>query len=263
MRRWMGTSAQMEQPPLDHHYLVMHLGGAKRVRRRCDGPPVTADVDSGSITLVPAGTAYRWHTEGPIAFSHLYLGPGQLESFVAQGFDVGATGARLVDTVGCRDSELERLMRRMLEVIDLGAAAPSLVLDALLEAVCARLAHAHIARASSCRGGVAALAPHRLRRVLDFIESRYADDIGLADLAAAAGSSQSHFARAFRIATGRSPYRCVLERRIDHAKVLLLTGAMPLHDVSTACGFRRQQQFSTVFRQHVGIGPKQFTMRHR
>jgi AraC family transcriptional regulator len=73
IRHWTGTSPHMEQPPLDHHYIVQHLGGAKSVQRRFDGASVSTVVQPGAITIVPVGTEYTWHTRGPIEFAHLYI----------------------------------------------------------------------------------------------------------------------------------------------------------------------------------------------
>ena len=66
LRRWRGTSAVMEQPPLDQHYIVMHLGGPKRVLRRRDGIPVSTIAECGSLTLVPAAILFAFGTKGLI-----------------------------------------------------------------------------------------------------------------------------------------------------------------------------------------------------
>jgi hypothetical protein len=53
LRYWSGTSPDMDQPPLDHHYIAQHLGGPKSVERRKDGAPVSTTVELGGITVVP------------------------------------------------------------------------------------------------------------------------------------------------------------------------------------------------------------------
>ena len=50
--------------------------------RRLDGPSIAPIAETGSLTLVPAGTAHRWVTQEPIAFAHLYIRPRQLEETV-------------------------------------------------------------------------------------------------------------------------------------------------------------------------------------
>ncbi len=97
-RRWSGTAPDMDQPPLDHHYLVLHLGGTKRVTRR-GSESIVADAQVGSITLVPAGTSYSWSTKGPIGFAHLYIRPAQVDQVITQQFDRDPRSVELVDQI--------------------------------------------------------------------------------------------------------------------------------------------------------------------
>ena len=48
------------------------------------------------------------------------------------------------------------------------------------------------------------------------------------------------------------------QRRITQAKVLLKNSNMPIFEVSIAVGFENQSYFSKVFKQHLGMTPKQF-----
>lgn len=262
LRSWSATSPLMEQPPLDHHYLAVHLGGAKHVSRRRDGAAVSGVVENGSLTLVPAGTEFVWRTRGPIAYAHLYLAPQQVENTLAVELDHEGRSALLIERVGCRDPLLEPLMQTMLAEIQAGESASALRLDSLLESVLIRLARHHVSRIMHRSVQPAALAGYRLRRVLDFIEAGIADQLRLRDLAAAAGSSQYHFSRAFRAATGCSPYRYLIQRRIEYAKVLLLTGAEPLAAVAMRSGFNSQRQLAVMFKRMTGVGPKRFRLLH-
>ena len=148
----------------------------------------------------------------------------------------------------------------MLAELECGQDAYPLMLDCLLDHVMAGLVRKHASKALRWPSRPLALAPYRLRRVLDFIDASLGDDIALTDLAAAAGSSQAHFSRAFQIAVGSSPYHYVLQRRIDYARVLLLTSDDSLQHVGTRSGFRSQQQFGLMFKRLVGVGPKRFRM---
>lgn len=261
LRRWSGTSPVMVQPPLDHHYIAMHLGGAKQVTRRRDAAAVSAVVESGSLTLVPAGTAFVWRTSGPIAFAHLYLRPRQLEDVFGREFDVEGRGASLIERVGCVDPLLQALLGRMTEEMRSGAGASALLLDSLLDSALVELARRHASRSIAAHRRAVALAPHRLQRVLDFVDANLGrSDIGLADLVAAAGSSQFHFSRAFREATGCSPYRYVIRRRIEYARALLMTSGDTLAAVAAKCGFNSGHQFAVMFKREVGIGPKRFSV---
>ena len=258
LRAWSGTTPVMVQPPLNQHYFVVHLGGAKRVSRRGDGPEVSTLVDEGSITLVPAGSANVWKTEGPIAFAHLYIPPHDLASVIDRDFDVEGRDSTLVARVGCRDPLLEPLISYMLCEVRGGARASTLRLDALYESLCHRLVQRHTSHSVGKRQRALPLAPHRLRRVLEFIDANLANDIALADLAAAAGSSQFHFSRAFQMANAVSPYQYVLKQRIDYAKVLLMTQTTDVNAVALRCGFHSRHQFSLMFWRITGQRPKRF-----
>ena len=262
IRCWSGTSAVMVQPPLDQHYVVLHLGGAKRVARRNDGPPLCSVVDNHALTMVPAGTAYRWRTDGPISFAHLYVSPSRLQTVVGEEFELEGRSTSLIEKVGCRDASLELLFLRMLEEIRDARLTSLLLLDTLFESFCLQLAQQHVSRPSGRPSHALGLSPHRLRRVFDFIEANLGQDLALCKLAATAGTSQSHFSRAFRLATGHSPYQYVIRRRIEFAKVRLLTTDDTLETISTAAGFRERHQLSVMFKRSVGVGPNAFRAIH-
>ncbi len=87
------------------------------------------------------------------------------------------------------------------------------------------------------------------------IASRIAEPLYLADLARAVHLSPFHFARRFRKAAGCSPMTFVRRLRVERARVLLLTTAMPLRAIAPQVGFRDEFQLSRVFRQVAGHPP--------
>jgi AraC family transcriptional regulator len=102
------------------------------------------------------------------------------------------------------------------------------------------------------RGG---LAPWQSRRAAEMIREKLDGKIHLADMARECGLSVSHFTRAFRKSFGMSPYRWLLERRIDRAKALLLTDDLPIADIAARSGFSDQAAFTRAFARIVGDSP--------
>jgi AraC family transcriptional regulator len=247
----------MEQPALDHHYLVLHLAGPKRVTRR-GSSIVSADADLGSVTLVPAGSAYTWTTEGPIGFAHLYLPPNLIDRVVNEEFDRDSKSVELIDCVALRLPLLSAIIGGMTDEVEAPGFSSRLVLDTLLHCLTVQL----LSECSTLSGDTSlaphAISPRRLRRVTDFIDSHLAEDIALEDLASVAGSSRFHFSRAFREATGFPPYRFLIHRRIDAAKALLLQDTLTIAQIAERCGFNSQSQFSVMFRQVFGSSPGRF-----
>jgi AraC family transcriptional regulator len=102
------------------------------------------------------------------------------------------------------------------------------------------------------RGG---LAPWQVRRVAEMIRDNLDGKIHLCDLARECGLSVSHFTRTFRKSFGMSPCRWLLERRIDHSKVLLMTSDLPIADIAIRSGFSDQTAFTRAFGRIVGDSP--------
>jgi len=93
-----------------------------------------------------------------------------------------------------------------------------------------------------------------IERAIDYIEAHFTEDVGVDDLAAVAGLNRFHLAHAFKAATGRSPYRFLLERRVLEAKRLLMTD-LPLVVLALTLGFADQSHFAKRFRAITGVSP--------
>lgn len=107
-------------------------------------------------------------------------------------------------------------------------------------------------RRETFRGG---LAGSKLRRATEFIDEHLESDLSLADIAASAGLSRYHFARAFKRATGLTPQRYLIERRIERAGRLLAESELPLVEVAARAGFKNQSHFTTLFRRLKRVTP--------
>jgi AraC family transcriptional regulator len=104
-----------------------------------------------------------------------------------------------------------------------------------------------------------ALSPEPLQRVLTQIDVLLAEpDLSVGELARIAHLSPFHFSRAFKQATGMSPHRFIIERRIEQAKQRLARGTDSLAEIAYATGFSSQAHLSSMFRRITGITPKQY-----
>jgi len=105
------------------------------------------------------------------------------------------------------------------------------------------------------RGGLTA---RQQRRIADFIEEHLAEDLPLAALAALAGLSSYHFARAFKQSFGVPPHRYHTGRRIERAKTLLRTSSRSVTEVALGIGFAETSSFSATFRKFTGVAPSDY-----
>jgi AraC family transcriptional regulator len=257
IRRWKGTQPDVQQPGLDQHYVVLHLGGPKRVSRRGPVGVQVSEMDVGALSIIPAGHAYTWRTEGAIDYAHIYIPQGRLAR-AREAISSGAgREARLLDRVGVNDPLLRSLFEEILSQVEVGD-SDGLYVDCLFDALLGRLLHAHADVTMASTRTRNALPPRRLAAVLDHIEAHLGEGISLEDLAAVAQLSPFHFTRAFAQTTGRTPHAYVVERRLEAAKVLLKEGDLSIEAVGRRCGFANPSHFSTRFRRAEGVTPRAY-----
>ena len=105
------------------------------------------------------------------------------------------------------------------------------------------------------RGG---LPPRALRRVREFIEAHLEQNISIQALAATAGLSMFHFARAFKQSEGMTPHDYLVQCRVRRARDLLAATDLPLSEIALAAGFADQSHCARRFREHVGVTPSSY-----
>ena len=81
-------------------------------------------------------------------------------------------------------------------------------------------------------------------------------------LAALLHMSASHFARAFKNATGHPPHLYLTTERLRLAQSMLSEGRLPLVDIAARAGFQTQQHFTEVFHRYAGCTPRAFRLAH-
>ena len=116
------------------------------------------------------------------------------------------------------------------------------------------------AMSAAPRGG---LAPHKLQKVLAYIEEHLGEPIGVRQLASQVHMSPFHFARRFKQAVGTPPHAYITHVRVDRAKRLLATTSLPLIEVATRVGYRTQAHFTGVFHRYVGTTPRAYRVSSR
>jgi AraC family transcriptional regulator len=95
-----------------------------------------------------------------------------------------------------------------------------------------------------------------IEKVLWFIESHFASEITLRDLAKAGGVTRFHMTRAFGAATGRSIMGYVRGRRLTEAAKALSNGAADILSVALDAGYGSHEAFTRAFRDEFGVTPE-------
>jgi AraC-like DNA-binding protein len=96
-----------------------------------------------------------------------------------------------------------------------------------------------------------------IQRALDLAEARLGQDIGLAEMSAAACYSPFYFSRIFSHATGHAPYDYLMRRRVARAAEAVVDGDDALIDIALRFGFASPDTFARAFRRCFGMAPSE------
>src|ERR671939_115169 len=116
------------------------------------------------------------------------------------------------------------------------------------------------ARKTRAQMAFAPTARHLLRGK-DLADARYAEPVGVRDMARAAGLSPAHFSREFRATFGESPHAYLLTRRLERAAQLLLTTDRSVADICFSVGLVSVGSFTTSFTRTYGMSPTAYRAR--
>lgn len=94
-----------------------------------------------------------------------------------------------------------------------------------------------------------------LLRAKDFADANYAEQVGVDEMAAAAGMSRAHFSREFKRTFGESPSAYLLSRRMERAATLLRDTDYPVNEICLHVGLRSVGSFTTSFTRTYGKSP--------
>ncbi len=172
-----------------------------------------------------------------------------------EGSGLSANGVELRNLPPRRDVGLLDATRRLTRAFDQGLAGDELYCDVLIDAIVTRVIALHATAQMDRLPYRETLSPYRLRMLIDFIEANLDAPLRLESLASTAALSRAHLARAFRAATGLSPHRYVLQRRLEKAHALLRRSASPLREIAARCGFSDAAHLSKAYKRNFGTLP--------
>jgi AraC family transcriptional regulator len=257
--RFPGLPTRRSLPPVDAHYVSFTLAGSILVERDLGRCVERARFRPGRSLILPAFRDNAWTWDGATDELHMYVSPAWLgEVATAAGLAAPAP----IDRFDFDDPLLRGLAAALLDERRHGGPGGALYRGALAETIALRLIRAHC-RVAALEAAHVSLAPARLRRVRDLVEEELDRDLSLDDLAAAAGLSRAHFARAFRRTTGQTPYAYLRERRLARAKELLAGSTHRIAEIAALTGFASHSHLSRVFRSAIGMTPAEYRRRVR
>ena len=248
-----------EMPEISHdeHSIAIPLEGSFTVTgTSAGGLRGIGSRTVGHTSIVPAGQPYSAQWRGELEEVSIFLPPAVLSRLAAESLMTDRV--ELIEGCGVQDQFIRELGIMLAAEIVSPHPAGRLYAESLVDTLAAHMLR-HYTTASrrlpETNGG---LSGHKLRRATDYIQGNLSRDLSLAEIACVVDLSTFHFVRAFKQATGLTPYRYLLNSRIERAKQLLAETELPLAEISYLVGFNSQSHFTTSFRRLARLTPKTF-----
>ncbi|MGZ9722267.1 helix-turn-helix domain-containing protein [Rhizobium miluonense] len=268
-RGWRGLDAEFlhiragrtHVPGLQTHRLGIHFGPTVNAHCQCDGRDLRRQQKHGDIDIVPAGLEGWWEDDRDCTILRLTIRPELLET-AARELGQDPEGVSLTPQFQLRDARLESIAWAIKAEIEATVPSDRTYADTLGMALAIRLLESNGQRRIGTAATGSTLTSRQQRRLAEFIEDHIDQSLSLADLAIVAGLSVSHLKPLFHGSFGMPVHKYVLARRVERAKLLLMTTDMPPAQVALETGFAHQSHMAHWMRRITGFTPSMITRMH-
>lgn len=220
---------------------------------------------SGEGSSVVDGVAYS-HQKGRFLVGRPGMKRYSLNRFVCYNlhFTADETVSKYLDTLPTvffvSDYGLyERMFQEIIRLSDKKSTHPFLLqskIYALLD-----LIQADANRNMQQKKAGVKIPPELLNRAVQFMDENCEKNLSLEDIAGSISFSPIYFHNAFTSYFGKTPHAYLMEKRLESAKILLLTTDMPISEVIESCGFSSHSHFDYTFKKAFGITPSSYRKR--
>lgn len=128
--------------------------------------------------------------------------------------------------------------------------------------VCERIRSAEEPQRVPLRSRLGAGSHPKLVEAVELMEANLEEPLSSDDLAHHVGVSRRHLERLFKKQLDQVPSQYYLELRLEQARQLLRTTELPVLDVASRCGFASASYFSTAYRNHYQLTPREERRTH-
>jgi AraC family transcriptional regulator len=251
-RRAGSRSLFTQKIPRANHYvlsLVLKPMNAQAFvdRRQIWAGPIRAN----SVRIVDPDCEREWSSDSDFDLLRCMIPTNAIAEMIDSDERI-----RFVDPLYSRDDTILQIGNQLLWAMQQEGPFGVEFANGVTHALLAYLLQQYTSKSAQC--AASGLRPVQLRRVMDLIASRISSGVSLQEMAKEAGMSPFHFSRQFRLATGQSPARYALVKRIEWAKEQLRERQADIMEVALDCGFEDASHFSRAFKSVVGQSPRDY-----
>ena len=104
---------------------------------------------------------------------------------------------------------------------------------------------------------------NQLQPVINYIDTNYANELTLVELAELIDLSPQYLCRVFKECLNLRPFEYLARKRIQQAKILLLEDRMNINEIASKVGYNDCSYFCAVFKKHEMLSPAEFRSLHK
>jgi AraC family transcriptional regulator len=228
-----------------------------QTERWFDGRRQQEQIGGGNnIAIVPAMVPHRSNWNQEASFSLLSLEPDRLARIAYES--VTTEQVELIPHYAMQDTLIDLIGKSLtMELIE-DRFGSQLLVDSLTIALSIHLLRNYSDWHKPLRAYTGGLPQRKLKQAIAYIQDHLAENLTIAAIADELEMSQYYFSRLFKQAIGVSPYRYVMEQRIEAAKYLLKKTPLPISAISERVGFANQNQLTIQFYNLTGTTPSNY-----
>src|SRR5262249_23178792 len=187
---------------------------------------------------------------------HIFVDAGLVTRVAAEAFDQDPARLTVPPIDGLHLPHLRAAMGAVdAELTAAGAGGP-LAARCPANLLAVQLIRHVLAPRQPTRSRDGALSRAKLHAVTDYIDDHLDASLTLGHMAAVAHLSAYHFARQFKVATGRSPHQYVIARRVERAQQLLQQDRdLSLAEIAAGARLSGQNRISPPFHRPTPAPP--------
>jgi AraC family transcriptional regulator len=249
-----------EHFPAQHILMVNHQF-LPLVERKLNEQFQRDRVMSGDIAIVPANVLHKARWNDPAEFTLLILEPSFVTRIAHESIDLEEV--EILPHFAARDPLIYQIARSLKSELESCGTMSRLYAESAAAMLAFHLLQHYSSSQKVIEEYTGGLTNSQLQHAIDYIHTHLEQNLGLVELADLVQISPDHFRKLFKQSTGQTPYKYLLECRLDKVKKLLASADLSIGEIAERTGFNSHSHLTRVFRQHLSITPKEYRQAKR
>ena len=259
---WWRTAQEISLYSAKQHAIVIRLKNEGKTERKLDGVLQQENNQIGDVVLIPAHVEHWASFKQEAEVVIISLAPQALATIAYDEID--PERVELTPQFAHADHIIEQIGRALLSELQSDYYGCQLYAESFANAMFAHLIHKYSVRQQQIKNYQDGLSRSRLKKALCFIHAHLHSNLKLSDVAQEIDMSQYNFCRLFKKSTGVTPYRYIIQQRVEKAKRLLKEDLeLSIADIALECGFTHQSHLNNYFRQFTQMTPNTYRKRYQ